>query len=81
MLRRSSLVYHVSFISSLLCLIVAEPFLFAILCMLDKLAGIKLQLIVMSRNPLFDMGVVIKPACKPILIVAAFLPGTEVSTS
>jgi hypothetical protein len=49
--------------------------------MLDKLAGIILQFIVISRKLLFDMGIVIKPACKPILIVAAFLPGAEVSTS
>jgi hypothetical protein len=30
---------------------------------------------------LLDMGVVIKPACKPISILAVFLPGAEVSTS
>jgi hypothetical protein len=49
--------------------------------MLDKLAGIISQFIIISRKLLLDMGVVIKPACNPILIVAAFLPGAEVSTS
>jgi hypothetical protein len=42
--------------------------------MLDKLAGIILQFIVISRKLLLEIGVVIKPACKPILMVAAFLP-------
>jgi hypothetical protein len=37
--------------------------------MLDKLAGIILQFIVISRKLLLDIGVVIKPACKPILMV------------
>jgi hypothetical protein len=46
-----------------------------------KLAGIILQFIVISRKLLLEIGVVIKPACKPILMVAAFLPGPEVSTS
>jgi hypothetical protein len=30
---------------------------------------------------MLDIGVVIKPACKPIFMVAAFLSGPEVSTS
>jgi hypothetical protein len=47
--------------------------------LLDKLAGIILQFIVISRKLLLEIGVVIKPACKPILMVAApFQAGTQV---
>jgi hypothetical protein len=70
-----------SFLSSWLCYTITEPTLLTRVCILDRFVGILLQFIVVSRKLLLDKRVVTKPACKQILIVAAFLPGPEVPTS
>ena len=77
----STIVSLMSFLSSWLCYTITEPTLLTRVCILDRFAGILLQFIVVSRKLLLDKRVITKPACKPISIVAAFLPGPEVSTS